>query len=183
MFELLIDSSSVTQVVSVHLNKWKLDRRLGFFCLLMYAVFLCFSILIEFNVFTFVNLPTCREEWDNDASQLFFFELARTMAQVLGQRQTGSSSEGIFIYWSSLFSLLNGVFRVCGIIGQRGDKSICVLKNGPFDQYRFFLRGKIKDDYCLDWCEYFISLKYFAYYIFKEDDLNVFYDGICFNSC
>ncbi|KAI7805198.1 putative sodium/potassium/calcium exchanger 3-like [Triplophysa rosa] len=58
----LLLASVFLTVVSVHLNKWKLDRRLGFFCLLMYAVFLCFSILIEFNVFTFVNLPTCREE-------------------------------------------------------------------------------------------------------------------------
>ncbi|KPP67194.1 sodium/potassium/calcium exchanger 3-like [Scleropages formosus] len=48
-------------VLGVHLNKWTLDRRLGFVCLLMYAVFLCFSILIEFNIFTFVNLPMCRE--------------------------------------------------------------------------------------------------------------------------
>lgn len=52
--------SPLRQVLGVHLNKWVLDRRLGLVCLLMYAVFLCFSILIEFNVFTFVNLPTCR---------------------------------------------------------------------------------------------------------------------------
>ncbi|KAI2657837.1 Sodium/potassium/calcium exchanger 3 [Labeo rohita] len=57
---LAIDYGST--VLGVHLNKWKLDKRLGFVCLLMYAVFLCFSILIEFNIFTFVNLPTCREE-------------------------------------------------------------------------------------------------------------------------
>uniref|UniRef100_A0AAY4EWI5 Sodium/calcium exchanger membrane region domain-containing protein n=1 Tax=Denticeps clupeoides TaxID=299321 RepID=A0AAY4EWI5_9TELE len=57
---LLLASVFIT-VVGVHLNKWTLDRRLGLACLLMYAVFLCFSILIEFNVFMFVNLPMCRE--------------------------------------------------------------------------------------------------------------------------
>ncbi|RXM30460.1 Sodium/potassium/calcium exchanger 3 [Acipenser ruthenus] len=56
---LVIDYGSY--VVAVHLNKWKLDKKLGCGCLLLYAIFLCFSILIEFNVFTFVNLPMCRE--------------------------------------------------------------------------------------------------------------------------
>ncbi|KAJ8264269.1 hypothetical protein GJAV_G00147210 [Gymnothorax javanicus] len=57
----LLLASVFLTVLGVHLNKWVLDRRLGIVCLLMYAVFLCFSILIEFNVFTFVNLPTCRQ--------------------------------------------------------------------------------------------------------------------------
>ncbi|XP_036430188.1 sodium/potassium/calcium exchanger 3 [Colossoma macropomum] len=55
----LLLASVFLTVLGVHLNKWTLDKRLGFTCLLMYAVFLCFSILIEFNVFIFVNLPTC----------------------------------------------------------------------------------------------------------------------------
>ncbi|XP_072534241.1 sodium/potassium/calcium exchanger 3 [Salminus brasiliensis] len=55
----LLLASVFLTVLGVHLNKWTLDKRLGFLCLLMYAVFLCFSILIEFNVFIFVNLPTC----------------------------------------------------------------------------------------------------------------------------
>ncbi|XP_063056298.1 sodium/potassium/calcium exchanger 3-like [Engraulis encrasicolus] len=57
---LLLLSVFVT-VLGVHLNKWTLDRRLGLACLLLYAIFLTFSILIEFNVFMFVNLPMCRE--------------------------------------------------------------------------------------------------------------------------
>uniref|UniRef100_A0A3Q2SX20 Solute carrier family 24 member 3 n=1 Tax=Fundulus heteroclitus TaxID=8078 RepID=A0A3Q2SX20_FUNHE len=48
-------------VLGVHLNKWTLDWRLGLACLVMYAIFLCFSVLIEFNVFIFVNLPMCRD--------------------------------------------------------------------------------------------------------------------------
>ncbi|KAG9275408.1 sodium/potassium/calcium exchanger 3 [Astyanax mexicanus] len=55
----LLLASVFLTVLGVHLNKWTLDKRLGILCLLMYAVFLCFSILIEFNVFIFVNLPTC----------------------------------------------------------------------------------------------------------------------------
>uniref|UniRef100_UPI00398EE0EB sodium/potassium/calcium exchanger 3 isoform X2 n=1 Tax=Pristiophorus japonicus TaxID=55135 RepID=UPI00398EE0EB len=57
---LLLASVFVT-VVGVHLNKWKLDKKLGCVSLFLYAVFLCFSIMTEFNVFTFVNLPMCRD--------------------------------------------------------------------------------------------------------------------------
>ncbi|XP_069463631.1 sodium/potassium/calcium exchanger 3 [Ambystoma mexicanum] len=56
---LLLASVFVT-VCGVHLNKWKLDKKLGVTCLFLYGIFLCFSILTEFNVFTFVNLPMCR---------------------------------------------------------------------------------------------------------------------------
>uniref|UniRef100_A0A3Q3EWK7 Solute carrier family 24 member 3 n=1 Tax=Labrus bergylta TaxID=56723 RepID=A0A3Q3EWK7_9LABR len=57
---LLLASVFVT-VLGVHLNNWTLDWRLGLACLILYAIFLCFSILIEFNVFIFVNLPMCRD--------------------------------------------------------------------------------------------------------------------------
>nr|XP_034957881.1 sodium/potassium/calcium exchanger 3 isoform X1 [Zootoca vivipara] len=57
---LLLASVFVT-VFGVHLNKWKLDKKLGCVCLLLYGIFLCFSIMTEFNVFTFVNLPMCRD--------------------------------------------------------------------------------------------------------------------------
>ncbi|KAH0620416.1 hypothetical protein JD844_020840 [Phrynosoma platyrhinos] len=50
------------QVGGIHINKWKLDRKLGVYVLGLYVIFLCFSILIEFNVFTFVNFPMCRED-------------------------------------------------------------------------------------------------------------------------
>ncbi|NXW87457.1 NCKX4 protein, partial [Alopecoenas beccarii] len=59
---LLLGSVALT-VLGIHVNKWKLDRKLGIYVLFLYAVFLCFSILIEFNVFTFVNLPMCRGEY------------------------------------------------------------------------------------------------------------------------
>ncbi|XP_004681664.1 PREDICTED: sodium/potassium/calcium exchanger 4 isoform X2 [Condylura cristata] len=58
---LLLGSVALT-VVGIHLNKWRLDRKLGVYVLVLYAIFLCFSIMIEFNVFTFVNLPMCRED-------------------------------------------------------------------------------------------------------------------------
>ncbi|XP_031418122.1 sodium/potassium/calcium exchanger 3-like [Clupea harengus] len=57
----LLLASVFFTVLGVHLNKWTLDRRLGLVCLLTYAVFLSFSVLIEFNVFMFVNLPMCQE--------------------------------------------------------------------------------------------------------------------------
>ncbi|KAG7461140.1 hypothetical protein MATL_G00206830 [Megalops atlanticus] len=58
---LLLGSVTLT-VLGIHLNKWKLDFKLGVYVLVLYAVFLCFSIMIEYNVFTFVNLPMCQEE-------------------------------------------------------------------------------------------------------------------------
>ncbi|XP_059215757.1 sodium/potassium/calcium exchanger 3 [Centropristis striata] len=58
---LLLASVFIT-VLGVHLNKWTLDKRLGFMCLFLYSIFLCFSCLIEYNIFTFVNLPTCRDD-------------------------------------------------------------------------------------------------------------------------
>ncbi|XP_015282624.1 PREDICTED: sodium/potassium/calcium exchanger 4 [Gekko japonicus] len=58
---LLLGSVALT-VAGIHLNKWKLDKKLGFCVLFLYAIFLCFSIMIEFNVFTFVNIPMCRED-------------------------------------------------------------------------------------------------------------------------
>ncbi|MBN3304796.1 NCKX3 protein, partial [Amia calva] len=57
----LLLASVFLTVLGVHLNKWVLDKKLGFVCLFLYAIFLCFSIMIEFNVFTFVNLPMCRD--------------------------------------------------------------------------------------------------------------------------
>ncbi|XP_050193236.1 sodium/potassium/calcium exchanger 4 [Myiozetetes cayanensis] len=58
---LLLGSVALT-VFGIHANKWKLDRKLGIYVLFLYTVFLCLSIMIEFNVFTFVNFPMCREE-------------------------------------------------------------------------------------------------------------------------
>ncbi|XP_058256064.1 sodium/potassium/calcium exchanger 4a isoform X1 [Hemibagrus wyckioides] len=57
---LLLGSVALT-VLGIHVNRWKLDLKLGVYVLLLYAVFLCFSILIEYNIFTFVNLPMCQE--------------------------------------------------------------------------------------------------------------------------
>ncbi|KAM3918415.1 sodium/potassium/calcium exchanger 4 isoform 1-T1 [Leptodactylus fuscus] len=59
---LLLGSVALT-VIGVHVNKWKLDRKLGYYVLFLYAIFLCFSVLIEYNVFTFVNLPMCRDDF------------------------------------------------------------------------------------------------------------------------
>ncbi|XP_027028498.1 sodium/potassium/calcium exchanger 4a isoform X1 [Tachysurus fulvidraco] len=57
---LLLGSVALT-VLGIHVNRWKLDLKLGVYVLLLYAVFLCISILIEYNIFTFVNFPMCQE--------------------------------------------------------------------------------------------------------------------------
>ncbi|XP_056333009.1 sodium/potassium/calcium exchanger 4a [Danio aesculapii] len=57
---LLLGSVALT-VLGIHVNRWRLDLRLGIYVLVLYAVFLTFSIMIEYNVFTFVNLPMCIE--------------------------------------------------------------------------------------------------------------------------
>ncbi|KAM4014361.1 sodium/potassium/calcium exchanger 4 isoform 2-T2 [Anomaloglossus baeobatrachus] len=59
---LLLGSVALT-VIGVHVNNWKLDKKLGYYVLCLYAIFLCFSVLIEFNVFTFVNLPMCQDDF------------------------------------------------------------------------------------------------------------------------
>uniref|UniRef100_A0A8C1VGV7 Solute carrier family 24 member 4b n=1 Tax=Cyprinus carpio TaxID=7962 RepID=A0A8C1VGV7_CYPCA len=58
---LLLGSVALT-IIGIHLNGWKLDFKLGVYVLVLYAIFLCFSIMIEYNVFTFVNLPMCQED-------------------------------------------------------------------------------------------------------------------------
>ena len=50
---------NLIQVLSIHLNGWKLDKKLGGIIMLSYASFLVLSILVETNVFFPVNLPTC----------------------------------------------------------------------------------------------------------------------------
>uniref|UniRef100_A0A8C5FUH9 Solute carrier family 24 member 4b n=1 Tax=Gadus morhua TaxID=8049 RepID=A0A8C5FUH9_GADMO len=57
---LLLGSVGLT-VLGIHLNNWRLTPKLGCTVLVLYAIFLCFSIMIEYNVFTFVNLPMCLE--------------------------------------------------------------------------------------------------------------------------
>uniref|UniRef100_A0A8C3G7M5 Solute carrier family 24 member 4 n=1 Tax=Cyclopterus lumpus TaxID=8103 RepID=A0A8C3G7M5_CYCLU len=58
---LLLGSVGLT-VLGIHLNKWRLDVKLGMYVLVLYAIFLCISVMIEYNVFTFVNLPMCFED-------------------------------------------------------------------------------------------------------------------------
>ncbi|XP_077096248.1 sodium/potassium/calcium exchanger 4a isoform X3 [Siphateles boraxobius] len=58
---LLLGSVALT-VLGIHLNRWRLDFKLGVYVLVLYVIFLCFSVMIEYNVFTFVNLPMCLEE-------------------------------------------------------------------------------------------------------------------------
>ncbi|XP_022904797.1 sodium/potassium/calcium exchanger 4 isoform X4 [Onthophagus taurus] len=53
-------SSLLLLYVVFALNKFKLDKKVGRICLLMYVVFLILASLIELNAFFRVNLPTCQ---------------------------------------------------------------------------------------------------------------------------
>uniref|UniRef100_A0A1B6FZ48 Sodium/potassium/calcium exchanger 5 n=2 Tax=Cuerna arida TaxID=1464854 RepID=A0A1B6FZ48_9HEMI len=45
--------------IAFAINRFKLDRKVGYACLMMYGMFLVLATLIELNVFFTVNLPTC----------------------------------------------------------------------------------------------------------------------------
>lgn len=45
--------------LSLALNKFRLDWKIGLTCLIMYAGFLTFASLVELNTFFLVNNPTC----------------------------------------------------------------------------------------------------------------------------
>ncbi|CAF4376771.1 unnamed protein product [Rotaria sp. Silwood2] len=49
----------IITVMSFHGRKWYLDPFLGTFFLAVYGIFIIFSLLIELNVFGFVNPPMC----------------------------------------------------------------------------------------------------------------------------
>ncbi|CAF3642731.1 unnamed protein product [Rotaria sp. Silwood1] len=49
----------IITVMSFHGRKWYLDPFLGIFFLAVYGIFVIFSLLIELNVFGFVNPPMC----------------------------------------------------------------------------------------------------------------------------
>lgn len=52
-------STLVMFYLSLYLNKFRLDWKIGLTCLVMYGAFLAFASLIELNYFFPVNLPTC----------------------------------------------------------------------------------------------------------------------------
>ncbi|XP_006811280.1 putative sodium/potassium/calcium exchanger CG1090 [Saccoglossus kowalevskii] len=45
---------------TIHLNGWKLDKKMGVICTLCYAVVISFAIMYELNVFADVNPPPCK---------------------------------------------------------------------------------------------------------------------------
>ncbi|XP_033101125.1 sodium/potassium/calcium exchanger 3-like isoform X4 [Anneissia japonica] len=56
---ILLFASVTATIITIHCNKWKLDRRVGILLMIFYAIFLTFSILVEFNMFGYVNPPIC----------------------------------------------------------------------------------------------------------------------------
>eukprot|EP00057_Strongylocentrotus_purpuratus_P030006 XP_780438.3 PREDICTED: sodium/potassium/calcium exchanger 3 [Strongylocentrotus purpuratus] len=57
---LLLFASVTATILAIHFNKWRLDKRLGVLLTCFYVVFLSFSIMVEMNVFGYVNPPMCK---------------------------------------------------------------------------------------------------------------------------
>lgn len=93
------------------MNKWKLDKKLGIVCLFLYGIFLCFSIMTEFNVFTFVNLPMCRDHWSRWQTVERYFLLTCAIQNTAGVSRTRCTQQSwniscsLFIGFSSHLSL------------------------------------------------------------------------------
>merc|ERR1711962_1501170 len=56
---ILLFATVAITVITIHCHKWKLTKRVGFLLFGFYAIFLTFSVLVELNVFGFVNPPVC----------------------------------------------------------------------------------------------------------------------------
>jgi Ca2+/Na+ antiporter len=52
-------SATLLLFVTFGCYQFRLNKRVGFVCLALYAVFLTFASLVELNVFFEVNLPIC----------------------------------------------------------------------------------------------------------------------------
>ena len=55
----LLFASVILTVLLIRCNKWCLDRKLGIIFTFIYLGFVTLSACIEFNLFAFVNFPTC----------------------------------------------------------------------------------------------------------------------------
>ncbi|XP_023931574.1 sodium/potassium/calcium exchanger 4-like [Lingula anatina] len=51
----------IVTIAAIHFVGWVLNKKLGIICICVYCLFLTFAIMIEFNVFGYVNPPTCTE--------------------------------------------------------------------------------------------------------------------------
>ena len=60
---MLMGSLAVLYII-LFVNKFVLDKRVGFTAAILYSVFLVFACLFESNVFFQVNMPTCKYHLD-----------------------------------------------------------------------------------------------------------------------
>ncbi|XP_048733557.2 sodium/potassium/calcium exchanger 4-like isoform X2 [Ostrea edulis] len=56
---LLLFLTVIILIAALKYTRWRLNRRVGVMCLMVYAVYILFSVMIECNVFGFVNPPMC----------------------------------------------------------------------------------------------------------------------------
>jgi hypothetical protein len=58
---LILSLSFVSNVGAVHFSGWMLNKYVGITCLSVNALYVTISVMIECNVFGFVNPPMCVE--------------------------------------------------------------------------------------------------------------------------
>jgi hypothetical protein len=54
-----VNTFFIIKIITIHLFKWQLNRRLGYLFLSAYVAFLIFASAVELNMFSLVNLPMC----------------------------------------------------------------------------------------------------------------------------
>ncbi|XP_022106970.1 sodium/potassium/calcium exchanger 4-like [Acanthaster planci] len=56
---ILLFATVAITIITIHCHKWRLTKRVGILMFFFYAIFLTFAILVELNVFGYVNPPVC----------------------------------------------------------------------------------------------------------------------------
>ncbi|XP_064604080.1 sodium/potassium/calcium exchanger 4-like [Liolophura sinensis] len=58
---ILLFLTVIITLAAIHCSGWILNRCVGIVCMIVYGVYLVFSVMIECNVFGYVNPPMCKE--------------------------------------------------------------------------------------------------------------------------
>lgn len=77
-------STVVFLLMSVHLNGWKLDKRLGILLMVWYFLFIALASMYELNVFGNFNPPQCPSKYTNVYLQLNMCICHKTLLFLLG---------------------------------------------------------------------------------------------------
>ncbi len=83
-------------VITIHCHKWRLTKRLGVMLFCFYAVFLTLSILVELNIFGYVNPPVCGL-WSLRCWTVWSHNHKFEMTRLLELRRMGDRTRGLFL--------------------------------------------------------------------------------------